>query len=167
MLQLDSIQQSLVVRISQAARPQQIRQVLFDLCGSVGITGNLAGPLLPPQFIGPLEYGLKLRSEHLRPACLAFHHFLDVPYQMREAFVLLHPGQLLGFVTGEAVCHQNPGVVAGDEFPHFLIAMSPPNLIYGLLVGIEGHQVGSVTADPPTGIVGVSHRRMRTCLRNS
>src|SRR5258708_29234014 len=79
---------------------------------------------------------------------------------MREAFVLLHPGQLFGFVTGETVRHQRPGVVARDEFPYLLIAMLSPNLINGLLVGVEGHQVRSVAADPPARVVGVSDWRM-------
>src|SRR5271169_517280 len=79
---------------------------------------------------------------------------------MSEALVLLHPGQLRGFVTGEAVRHQRSGVVARDEFPHLLIAMFPPNLINRLLVGIEGHQIRSVAADPPARVVGVSDRRM-------
>ncbi len=55
MLQADSIQQPLVVCIPQSARPQQIGQVLFELLGSIGITGDRAGPLLPPQLIGILE----------------------------------------------------------------------------------------------------------------
>ena len=55
MLQPDSIRQSLLVCIAQPARPQPIGQVPFDLFGSVGLAGNRAGPLLPPQLIGVLE----------------------------------------------------------------------------------------------------------------
>jgi hypothetical protein len=62
--------------------------------------------------------------------------------------VLLHPGQLFGVVTGEPICHQCPGVIVRDDFPHLLVAMLRPHLINGLLAGVERHQIRSVAADP-------------------
>src|SRR5580658_9092020 len=79
---------------------------------------------------------------------------------MRDAFVLLHSGQFFGFVTRKAVRHQGPAVVAWNDLPYLLTAMLPPDLINRLLAGVEGHQVGSLTAHSPTRVVGIGHGRL-------
>ncbi len=134
-------------------------QVPFDLFRLVGIAGDRAVPLLPPQGIGVLEQRLDLHSERFRLSRLALGHFHDVADQMGEAFVLFHSGQFFGFVAGEAVGDQRSGVIARDDFPHLFIAMLRTDLIDRLLAGVEDHQVGGLAADSPTGVVGVGDRR--------
>ena len=82
-------------------------QVPFDLFRLVGIAGDRAVPLLPPQGIGVLEQRLDFHSERFRLSRLALGHFHDVADQMGEAFVLFHSGPLVSklapAIRGEAL----------------------------------------------------------------
>jgi hypothetical protein len=94
------------------------------------------------------------------PPPLGFHHFLDIAQQMRQSLLPIHRSQFLSLVTGSPVCRQRPGVVGRYEFPKFFVAMLRPDLIYRRLVRVEHHRLCCLSAYRPTGVVGISDRRM-------
>src|ERR1017187_2322001 len=128
-------------------------QLVFDLLPllPIGFLAHLACPVVAPQLVGLLQGVQYTLPKRTRPSALGCHHFFDIAHQMREALLLIHSGQLVGFVVGTSIRYQGAGVVARHQFTHLLIAMLGSDLVDGGLVGVEHHQLGWLSTYRPTG----------------
>src|ERR1035437_6972462 len=136
---------------------QLMGQLVFDLLPlqPKAFPVHLARPMVAPQLVGLLQ-GVQYTFPKLaRLSTFGFHDFFEIAHQMREALLLIHSGQLVGFVAGTSIRYQSALVVARHQFPHLLVAMLGADLVDGGLVGVEHHQLGWLTTYCPTGVVGV------------
>ena len=80
MLQADSIQQPLVIRIYQSADAQLVSQCRIDPFAFLrkGLPMDLPSPVILPELVGLFQQALHTQSKFPCPPPLGFHHFLDM-----------------------------------------------------------------------------------------
>src|SRR5205814_3060394 len=102
-------------------------------------------------------------AKYPSPPMLRLHNFGDVPQDMSQAFLLIDGLEFIRVVALTAITDHHPGVVAGNDFPYFFVAMSRPDLIHRFPSGVEAHQKSRLAAHLPAGVIGVHEGSLLHC----
>src|ERR1700694_5614472 len=94
---------------------------------------------------------------------LGFHNISDVPQNMPQALLLIHSREFLRAVALASITDHHPGIVAGNEFPYFFVAMLRPDLIHRFPGGVEAHQKGRLASHLPARVIGMHEGSLLHC----
>ncbi len=111
MLQSDSIEQPLIVIVSQNAMAKMLTQLLIELLGSISefFRSEIAARM--PECEPFAQQNLQCGSKLMRPTPLGLQHLRHIAQQVGQALLLCHSGVLFGVVAFAPVADQYPSIV--------------------------------------------------------
>ena len=91
---------------------------------------------------------------------LGLDHLTDRAQHVCQTLLLSHSRQSPRIVASSSVGHHHSRIVARNNLPDLLVAVTTAHLVHRGFIGLERHQKGTLSTNSPACVVCVDHRAL-------